>query len=109
MKKPDVPTSLFKFLSVLEDSVWICILAAYFVTSFLLWVFDHWSPYSFQNNMEGYAEDEEKKGFNKGNLKDTKDRYDQEKLVIEARNSPHWIEELNDDFDDMNEDISSYR
>ena len=55
------------------------------------------------------AEDEEQKGFNKGNLKDSKDRYDQEKLVIEARNSPHWIEELNDDFNDINEDISSYR
>merc|ERR1739846_109892 len=51
------------------------------------------------------AEDEEQKGFNKGNLKDSKDRYDQEKLVLEARNSPHWIEELNDDFNDMNEDI----
>merc|ERR1711923_572205 len=55
------------------------------------------------------AEDEERKGFNQGNIKDTKDRYDQEKLVLEARNSPHWIEEMNDDFDDMNEDISSYR
>merc|ERR1712062_372387 len=43
------------------------------------------------------------------NCKDAKDRYEQEKLVIEARNSPHWIEELNDDFDDLNEDISSYR
>merc|ERR1711899_265600 len=42
-------------------------------------------------------------------VKDAKDRYDQEKLVIEARNTPNWIEELNDDFDDMNEDISSYR
>ena len=38
MKKPAVPTNLFKFLSVLEDSVWGCILAAYFVTSVLLWV-----------------------------------------------------------------------
>ena len=55
------------------------------------------------------AEDEEKKSFNKGNIKDAKDRYDREKLVLEARNSPHWIEELNDDFNDMNEDISSYR
>merc|ERR1711963_175600 len=47
------------------------------------------------------AEAEERKGFNQGNLKDAKDRYDQEKLVIEARNSPHWVEEMNDDFDDM--------
>ena len=56
------------------------------------------------------AEDEEKKSFNKGNLKDAKDRYDQEKLVIEASSSaPHWVEEMNDDFNDMNEDISSFR
>ena len=40
MKKVKVPTSLFKFLSVLEDSVWGCILGAYFITSVLLWVFD---------------------------------------------------------------------
>ena len=32
MKKPKVPTSLFKFLTVLENSVWGCILAAYFFT-----------------------------------------------------------------------------
>lgn len=32
MKSSYVPPSLFKFLSVLEDEVWICILAAYFIT-----------------------------------------------------------------------------
>lgn len=32
MKVPRVPTSLFKFLTVLEDEVWMCILAAYFFT-----------------------------------------------------------------------------
>jgi len=64
MKKPKVPTSLFKFLSVLEDSVWGCILAAYFVTSVLMWIFDKWSPYSYQNNMEKYEDDEEKRYFN---------------------------------------------
>ena len=32
MKKVKTDTSLFKFLSVLEGSVWGCILAAYFVT-----------------------------------------------------------------------------
>ena len=32
MKKVKTDTSLFKFLSVLEASVWGCILAAYFVT-----------------------------------------------------------------------------
>lgn len=29
MKKPKVPTSLFKFLTVLEPEVWVCILFAY--------------------------------------------------------------------------------
>jgi ionotropic glutamate receptor len=32
MKKPKVYTSLFKFLTVLEYDVWLCILAAYFFT-----------------------------------------------------------------------------
>merc|ERR1719464_1703722 len=60
MKKPKVPTSLFKFLTVLENSVWGCILAAYFFTSFLMWVFDKFSPYSYQNNVEKYKDDEER-------------------------------------------------
>ncbi|TRY77929.1 hypothetical protein TCAL_07724 [Tigriopus californicus] len=64
MKKPKVPTSLFKFLSVLEDSVWGCILLAYFVTSLLMWLFDKFSPYSYQNNMEKYEDDDEKRYFN---------------------------------------------
>lgn len=64
MKKPDTPTSLFKFLTVLEREVWLCILAAYFFTSFLMWVFDRWSPYSYQNNREKYKDDEEKREFN---------------------------------------------
>ena len=54
MKKVNAPTNLFKFLSVLETSVWGCILGAYFVTSVLLWAFDRWSPYSYQNNMKMY-------------------------------------------------------
>jgi ionotropic glutamate receptor len=32
MKKPKTATSLFKFLTVLENEVWLCILAAYFFT-----------------------------------------------------------------------------
>jgi hypothetical protein len=32
MKKPKTATSLFKFLTVLENDVWLCILAAYFFT-----------------------------------------------------------------------------
>lgn len=32
MKKPKSPSALFKFLTVLEDEVWLCILAAYLCT-----------------------------------------------------------------------------
>ena len=64
MKRQKVETSLFRFLTVLEDSVWACILAAYFFTSFLMWIFDKFSPYSYQNNLEKFKEDEEKRFFN---------------------------------------------
>ncbi|CAB3227099.1 unnamed protein product [Arctia plantaginis] len=63
MKLPRTPTSLFKFLTVLENDVWLSILAAYFFTSLLMWVFDRWSPYSYQNNREKYKDDEEKREF----------------------------------------------
>ena len=64
MKKPKPETSLFKFLTVLENSVWFCILGAYFFTSILMWVFDKYSPYSFQNNMETFKDDDEQRYFN---------------------------------------------
>ena len=48
MKKPEVKPSLFKFLTVLETNVWGCILAAYFFTSFLMFIFDRLSPYSYR-------------------------------------------------------------
>merc|ERR1712130_87493 len=53
---------------------------------------------------------EERKGFNQGDYKNMKDLYDQNKLVFRAdRTKPHWVEEINDDFDDMDEDIESFR
>ncbi|XP_050463521.1 ionotropic receptor 25a [Cataglyphis hispanica] len=64
MQKTKTTTSLFKFLTVLERDVWLCILAAYFFTSFLMWAFDRWSPYSYQNNREKYKDDDEKREFN---------------------------------------------
>ncbi|XP_011312741.1 glutamate receptor ionotropic, kainate 2 [Fopius arisanus] len=64
MQKQKAATSLFKFLTVLENDVWLCILASYFFTSFLMWLFDRWSPYSYQNNKEKYKNDEEKREFN---------------------------------------------
>ena len=63
MKKVKEETSLFKFLTVLEDTVWGCILGAYFFTSLLMWVFDRFSPYSFQNNQEKYKDDDERRYF----------------------------------------------
>ena len=36
-------------------------------------------------------------------------RYDRNKLAITATGSPNWIEELEDDFEDMEEDIETYR
>lgn len=35
-----------------------------FLVSFLMWVFDRWSPYSYQNNRNKYKDDEEKREFN---------------------------------------------
>ncbi|XP_024885188.1 ionotropic receptor 25a isoform X1 [Temnothorax curvispinosus] len=64
MQKTNPTTSLFKFLTVLENEVWLCILAAYFFTSFLMWLFDRWSPYSYQNNRDKYKDDDEKREFN---------------------------------------------
>lgn len=32
--------------------------------SFLMYIFDRWSPYSYQNNREKYIDDDEKREFN---------------------------------------------
>ena len=37
------------------------------------------------------------------------DRYDRNKLVFSAFQNIQIVEEINDDFDDMDEDIESYR
>ena len=63
MKKPILAYHFFKFITVLEYSVWICITGAYFFTSVLLWIFDRTSPYSYQNNMEKFKDDDEKRFF----------------------------------------------
>lgn len=38
MQLPSTPSSLFKFLTVLESNVWLCILAAYFFTRYDVFV-----------------------------------------------------------------------
>lgn len=63
MLLPSTPSSLFKFYTVLETQVWLCILAAYCATSCLIWFFDRYSPYSYQNNLEKYKDDDERRVF----------------------------------------------
>ena len=53
--------------------------------------------------------DAERKGANAGFLRAAKDQYKQNLLVLQAVGKPNWINELDDDFDDLNEDIDSYR
>ena len=48
---------------MLEDIVWIYVVVAYFITSLVTWVLDRWSPSSYQNNMEKYEDDDEKRYF----------------------------------------------
>ena len=45
MKKPPFTYSVFKFMLVLEESVWGCVLSAFIIVSILLAVFDRYSPY----------------------------------------------------------------
>lgn len=63
MKKGKRHIFFYKFVSVLEGSVWCCITGAYFITSILLTLFDRYSPYSYQNNKLKYKDDNEKRIF----------------------------------------------
>lgn len=56
MRKPTVDYSLVKFLSVLDENVWGCIIAAFLVFSVLIWLFDKFSPYSHQNTRKELKE-----------------------------------------------------
>lgn len=49
LKKPEVPQDWFKFLTVLDNEVWFSITVAYFITSFVMFLFDRLSPYSHKN------------------------------------------------------------
>merc|ERR1712029_3916 len=51
----------------------------------------------------------EKVSFNEGSLNSAKDTYNRNKITLSAKGSPNWINQLSDDFGDMNEDIDSYR
>ncbi|KAM7352125.1 ionotropic receptor 25a-like [Cochliomyia hominivorax] len=49
-------SSMFNFMTVLESNVWLCILGTYLFTSFIIWLFERLSPYSYQNNREKYQD-----------------------------------------------------
>uniref|UniRef100_T1IIS9 Ionotropic glutamate receptor C-terminal domain-containing protein n=1 Tax=Strigamia maritima TaxID=126957 RepID=T1IIS9_STRMM len=58
LRRPSTASSFFQFLTVLEKKVWGCILAAYFLTSLLLCLFDRLSPYSSQNHKKKHVNDD---------------------------------------------------
>jgi ionotropic glutamate receptor len=49
MKKPPTLTFLFKFMTVFYYDVWLCIGGVLTVMCILVYLFDKFSPYSFQN------------------------------------------------------------
>lgn len=49
LKRPEVPRDWFKFLTVLDNEVWLSITIAYFITSLVIYLFDRFSPYSHKN------------------------------------------------------------
>ena len=63
---PLQPTNLFKFLSVLDKSTWGSIFLSFLVCSFILWLLNHLSPYSYQNNFELMKDEDEKRYFDLG-------------------------------------------
>ncbi|KRX28026.1 Glutamate receptor ionotropic, kainate 3, partial [Trichinella nelsoni] len=63
LKRGESDESFFKFLTVLELPVWLCTIGSFLFTSFLLWLFDRFSPYSYKNNKEKYKNGPEKREF----------------------------------------------
>lgn len=49
LKKPEIPRNWFKFLTVLDNEVWLSMTTALFVTAFIMFLFDRLSPYSHKN------------------------------------------------------------
>lgn len=64
MQRPTSPSSLHKFVNVLEKNVWLAIAVSGLFTSFLVWAFNRWSPYSYRNNTEKYKDEEKLRDFN---------------------------------------------
>lgn len=56
MHIPHVDADYFRFLSVMEPEVWLCILASYLLTSVALWLCDSLSPFSDQNQQREHSQ-----------------------------------------------------
>ncbi|RWS23425.1 glutamate receptor ionotropic: kainate 2-like protein, partial [Leptotrombidium deliense] len=63
MKKPISDSHLFKFLTVLDNTLWFRIIAFYFLTSTVIWITNIFSPFSVTNNKEKYEHEIEKREF----------------------------------------------
>ncbi|XP_014217255.1 ionotropic receptor 25a-like [Copidosoma floridanum] len=63
LQKPLPRTSLFRFFTLLDARVWLCIGALYLLTSCLLWVFDLYSPFSSRNRRAKAKEYEGRRVF----------------------------------------------
>lgn len=59
MLKPNSTSSLYKFLTVLESNVWFVVVGTGLFTSFLMWVFNRWSPNSYRNSKKKSENDVE--------------------------------------------------
>ncbi|KAK3096044.1 hypothetical protein FSP39_022435 [Pinctada imbricata] len=54
MPKPILTYGWFRFIEVLDTTVWMGIILAFFLFSSLLCLFDRFSPFSYQNNIESW-------------------------------------------------------
>ena len=65
MKQHEEDKNIFKFLIVMDNTVWACAIGTFLAISALLAIFDKYSPYSFQNMPDKYENDmSENKVFN---------------------------------------------
>jgi len=57
MKDFDVPIHMFKVFAMATDMTWGGLVFDIFFFAFLIWMFERWSPYSYQNSPEMYKEE----------------------------------------------------
>lgn len=63
IKRHKAKTKFWRFAKVLQWDVWLCIWGGYLTTSLVVYICDHYSPYSYQNNQLKMINDNEKRIF----------------------------------------------